>query len=106
VGFISLGAGIAGPALWPVLPILIASSVLFGSQPGMSSLMAVRARELSDGTAMPSVMRAMILANSCGSVLGGLLVPALYGATESHAVLFLVGGAAMLVGAVAARPKH
>ncbi|HEY7599396.1 MAG TPA: YbfB/YjiJ family MFS transporter, partial [Candidatus Limnocylindrales bacterium] len=41
VGFVCLGVGIGGPALWPALPVLIVSSMLFGAQPGMSSLMAV-----------------------------------------------------------------
>jgi len=105
-GFICLGAGIGAPALWPVLPVLIASSALFGAQPGMSSLMAVRAREIAEGAAMARVMRAMILANSGGSLIGGIAVPFLYGLTESHALLFLVGGAAMAAGAIAAWPHQ
>ena len=106
IGFVALGAGIAGPALLPSLAILIASSALFGAQPGMSSLMAVRARELGSPEAMPRVMRAMILANACGAVIGGIAVPALYGATESHAAVFVLGGAAMLAGALAAWPRR
>ncbi len=106
IGFVALGVGIGGPAVWSSLAILIASSALFGAQPGMSSLMAVRARELGSPQAMPRVMRAMILANSCGSVVGGIAVPALYGATESHAAVFALGGAAMLAGALAVWPRH
>src|SRR5690606_29508414 len=63
IGFVALGIGIAAPAWWPALGVLFLSSVLFGAQPGMSSLMAVRARELGAPEAMPRVMRAMILAN-------------------------------------------
>ncbi len=106
VGFLALGAGIGGPALWPVVAMLVISSALFGAQPGMSALMAVRARELGSPEAMPRVMRAMILANSCGAVIGGLTVPALYGLTGSHGAVFLLGGAAMLVGAMAAWPSQ
>jgi predicted MFS family arabinose efflux permease len=105
-GFVALGLGIGGPALWPALVILVLSSMLFGAQPGMSALMAVRARELGSPDAMPRVMRAMILANSCGAVIGGLTVPALYGLTGSHGAVFLLGGAAMLVGAMAAWPSR
>lgn len=105
-GFVALGLGIGGPALWPALVMLLLSSALFGAQPGMSVLMAVRARELGSPEAMPRVMRAMILANSCGAVLGGLMVPALYGLTGSHGAVFLLGGAAMLVGAMAAWPSQ
>ncbi len=106
IGFVSLGAGIGAPALWPAAPILIASSALFGAQPGMSSLMAVRARELGTAPAMPRIMRAMILANACGAVTGGVAVPMLYAATGGHAALFLLGGGAMLLGAVAAWPRR
>jgi len=105
-GFAALGLGIGGPALWPVIGMLVLSSALFGAQPGMSVLMAVRARELGSSDAMPRVMRAMILANSCGAVIGGLTVPALYGLTGSHGAVFLMGGAAMLVGAMAAWPSQ
>lgn len=106
VGFVALGLGIGGPALWPALVMLVLSSMLFGAQPGMSVLMAVRARELGSPDAMPRVMRAMILANSCGAVIGGLAVPALYGLTGSHGAVFLLGGAAMLAGAMAAWPSR
>ena len=105
-GFLALGIGIGGPALWPAVVMLVLSSVLFGAQPGMSALMAVRARELGSPEAMPRVMRAMILANSCGAVIGGLTVPALYGLTGSHGAVFLLGGAAMLTGAMAAWPSQ
>lgn len=106
IGFVALGAGIAGPALLSSVVVLAASSALFGAQPGMSSLMAVRARELGGPDAMPRVMRAMILANSCGAVIGGIAVPALYGATESHGAVFMLGGAAMFAGALAAWPRR
>jgi hypothetical protein len=106
VGFVALGFGIGGPALWPAFAMLLLSSALFGAQPGMSVLMAVRARELGTSEAMPRVMRAMILANSCGAVIGGLTVPALYGLTGSHGAVFLLGGGAMLVGAMAAWPSQ
>lgn len=105
-GFVALSLGIGGPALWPAVAMLVLSSALFGAQPGMSALMAVRARELGSPEAMPRVMRAMILANSCGAVIGGLTVPALYGLTGSHGAVFLLGGAAMLVGAMAAWPSQ
>jgi predicted MFS family arabinose efflux permease len=105
-GFVALSLGIGGPALWPVVAMLVLSSALFGAQPGMSVLMAVRVRELGSPEAMPRVMRAMILANSCGAVIGGLTVPALYGLTGSHGAVFLLGGAAMLTGAMAAWPSQ
>ncbi len=116
--FVLLGFGIALPALWPWLgslidslaspttwfatTVFVASSVLFGAQPGLSSLMAARARDLAGSVDMGPVMRAMILANGSGGVAAGLLVPWTYGQLGRHEPLFLMGGAAMLLaGAVA-----
>ena len=104
IAFAALGLGLGAPGLWPATLVLVASSVLFGAQPGLSSLMAARARDLGPPAGIAGVMRAMILANSLGSVSGGLLVPWLYGELGSHAPLFLLGGAAMLMAAVAALP--
>lgn len=84
--------------------ILIASSVLFGAQPGLSSLMAARTRDLGQPEQMGRIMRAMILANACGGVLGGLVVPWAYGLGWSQPALFVIGGAAMGLAAVAASP--
>ena len=99
-----LGAGVAVPSLWPVVAMLFVSSVVFGAQPGLSSLMAARARDLGSRDMMPRFMRAMILANSCGAFLGGLFFPWAYGALASPALLFLTGGAALALAAAAAWP--
>lgn len=104
IAFIAIGAGVAAPAFWPVAPVLLASSMLFGAQPGLSSLMAARARDLGDPTRIPDVMRAMILSSSTGGAVGGIAVPALLEATGSREVLFICGGVALLVAAVAAAP--
>lgn len=84
--------------------VLIASSVLFGAQPGLSSLMAARTRDLGRPEAMGRIMRAMILANASGGLAGGAVVPWLYGLGWSQQALFVMGGAAMLTAAVAASP--
>jgi len=120
-GFAILAVGISLPALWPATAFLFASSIIFGAQPGLSSLMAARARDLGDPAEMPRVMRAMILANAAGGVLGGLSVPWVFAgglaevlprdttiagpllavlAAGGHAPLFLLGGAAMALGAL------
>jgi predicted MFS family arabinose efflux permease len=104
--FVVLGAGILAPALLAVAPVLVASSVIFGAQPGLSSLMAARARDLGRAEAMGRVMRAMILANASGALIGGIAVPWIYAATASQALLFMIGGLAMLAAAAAAWPRR
>lgn len=106
IGFFALALGIAAPALWPSSAVLLLSSMLFGAQPGLSSLMAARARDLAQPDEMPRVMRAAILSNSAGAVIGGACVPWLYGLglLGSQAGVFLIGGVVMLAGAIAAVP--
>ncbi len=84
--------------------VLIASSVLFGAQPGLSSLMAARTRDLGQPEAMGRIMRVMILANASGGLAGGAVIPWLYGLGWSQQALFVMGGAAMLTAALAASP--
>ena len=103
-GFLLLAGGIAWPALWPIAAVLAFSSAAFGMQPGLSSLLAARTRDLSTAAAMPRVMRAMILASSASSAVGGLVVPMLFEHAGGHAPVLLLGGAAMLAGAVLALP--
>lgn len=84
--------------------VLLASSVLFGAQPGLSSLLAARVRDLGAPEQMGRIMRVMILANASGGLIGGLAVPWLYGRGWSQPALFVIGGAAMLLAAVVAWP--
>ncbi|MEZ5849524.1 MAG: YbfB/YjiJ family MFS transporter [Hyphomicrobiaceae bacterium] len=104
VALVVLGLGIAGPWLLPTVPVLFLSTAIFGAQPGISSLMAARARDLGDPTQMGRVMRLMILSNSVGAVAGGVLVPWIYAAFGGHAAVFLTGGLAMLAGAAVVLP--
>lgn len=99
LAFVVIGAGIAAPAVWSAAPVLVASSVLFGAQPGLSSLMAARARDLADPAEAADVMRAMILASASGGAMGGAAVPALLAATGSRELLFAGGGGALVVAA-------
>lgn len=120
LSFLVIGAGIGAPAvlgepgnLVGALPIgglvpalLLASAVLFGAQPGLSSLMAARVRDLGRPDRMPGTMRAMILANACGGLAGGIIVPWGYAVTGRHQPLFLLGGLAMAAAAVAVWPRR
>ena len=104
LSLLAVGAGIAMPHFWPATVLLVASSVLFGAQPGLSSLMAARARDLGRQSEMPRIMRAMILASSTGGFLGGLVFPWAYGVLGNASDLFLIGGLALGFAAVAALP--
>ncbi len=97
-----LGVGVAAPVGWRIEPMLVLSSMIFGAQPGVSVLLAARARDLGHASTMPQIMRAMILANGAGAVAGGLLMPWLFARLGHHDGLFLWGGGALLVAALAA----
>jgi MFS family permease len=104
VSFITLGLGIGAPLLSAAGGVLFLSSVLFGAQPGLSALMAARVRDLADAEHMPRLMRAMILASSGGAVFAGAILPQIYELTQSHVLVFALGGAAMIVGGLIVAP--
>ncbi len=62
LSFFVLGIGIAAPVLSATATVLVASSLLFGAQPGISTLLAARVRDLAEADHMPQLMRAMIRA--------------------------------------------
>jgi MFS family permease len=102
--FIALAFGIAAPGFDGAMGVLIASTVIFGTQPGLSALIAARARDLGSAAAMPRLMRQMILINAVGAGIAGMAFPALYQATGRTDTLFLIAGAIMATGAVLAAP--
>ena len=104
LSFFVLGLGIAAPLLSSAGGVLLASSLLFGAQPGLSVLMAARVRDLADAHQMPRLMRAMILASALGSVVAGMVLPQIYEATLSHVLVFAIGGGAMLLGSLLVAP--
>jgi predicted MFS family arabinose efflux permease len=104
LSFLILGIGIAAPALSVAGIVLIASSLLFGAQPGLSTLLAARVRDLAAAEYMPRLMRAMILASALGSVTAGAVLPQIYEATQSHVLLFALGGASMIIGGLLVAP--
>lgn len=104
VSFLALGIGIAAPILSSATIVLLASSLLFGAQPGLSTLMAARTRDLADADHMPRLMRAMILCSAIGAVAAGFVLPQIYEATQSHVLIFALGGASMILGAVLVAP--
>ena len=98
--FVLLGLGVAGPAFLVMLPVLWFSSILYGGQPGLASIMAARAREMGEAADMPRMMRATILANAFGAAIGGLSFPLLLDISGNYDPIFAIGGGAMLLGAL------
>ena len=103
--FVLLGFGVGGPAVLAVGAVLWLSSMLYGGQPGLASIMAARAREMGKASAMPRMMRVTILANACGAAVGGLAMPYIF-ELAGYDILFVLGGVAMLLGAVVTLPRR
>lgn len=98
VTYLILAVGLMMPWLAHTTTALIASTIIFGVQPGASTLLGARARDLGSAPEMPAMMRSIILANGIGSALAGIAVPKLLDLTGSYELLFLTGGLAMLLG--------
>ena len=96
--------GVALPWFANVAPSLILSTIIFGAQPAVSTLLGARARDLGRASEMPAMMRSIILANGLGSAAAGVAIPMLLAETQSYEVLFLVGGFALLLGGLLCVP--
>lgn len=106
VTFLVLGAGIAGPAIAAWAPVLWLSSMIFGAQPGVSTVKAALARDHAQPQDMPGIMRVMITASATGAAVGGAAFPMLFNLTGAYEPLFLVGGGAMFVAALMIRLRR
>jgi len=102
--FAGLAAGIALPVLVPALPALIVSSLVFGAQPGLSAVIAGRARQVVGVRDMPQVWRWMVLSVGISQTIGGYALVTLFDATGSYTPVFLIGGGAMALGALLSLP--
>jgi len=104
ISFLAVGIGIGAPLVSGASGVLLLSSILFGAQPGLSTLLAARVRDLADAEHMPRLMRGMIFASAIGAVGAGAVLPQIYEMTQSHVLIFALGGAAMLIGALVVAP--
>lgn len=100
ITFLVMAIGVGLPWLSAVPLALLASTIIFGAQPAVSTLLGARARDLGEASEMPAMIRAIILANGIGSALAGVMIPMLLDLTKSYEVLFLVGGSALFLGAL------
>ncbi len=99
-----LAAGIAIPVLLPTLPALIASSLIFGAQPGLSAVISGRTRQVVGVRDMPHVWRWMVLSVGLAQTVAGYALVSLFDATGSYTPVFLVGAGAMALGAILSLP--
>jgi len=104
--FVVLGAGIAAPAVAVLAPVLWLSTIVFGAQPGVTTVTAARARDLTDGASIASLMRVLILSSAIGAAVGGIAFPAMFTAAGRYDLLFAVGGGAMFLAAIFTYPRR
>ena len=102
--FIVLGLGVGLPFLNVSSVSLVFSTILFGSQPAVSTLLAARIRDLSDEAAVATLMRNMILANGLGSAAGGIFLTNLFATYQNYGLIFLSGSIAFALGALFSAP--
>lgn len=104
ITFTVMAIGVALPWFAHGQAGLIISTIIFGAQPALSTLLGARARDLGRADEMPAMIRSIILANAIGSAAAGMTIPLLLDLTQSYELLFLVGGIALLLGAILSAP--
>ena len=95
----SLAAGVALPVILPFAWVLVFSSLVVGAQPGFSAIISGRVHQIVGPEEMPPLWRAMALVGGVAQVVAGYSLVALFEMTGSYVPIFLIGGAAMAVGA-------
>ncbi|MBT5664784.1 MAG: YbfB/YjiJ family MFS transporter [Rhodospirillaceae bacterium] len=102
--FAVLAFGVALPVIVATPAALVASSLIFGAQPALSTVIAGRARQVVGPRDMPHVWRWMVLAVGLGQTVAGYGLVTLFNVTGSYTPVFLIGGAAMAAGALLSLP--
>ena len=102
--FTVLAIGVALPVLIVAPVTLAASSLIFGAQPALSTVIAGRARQVVGPHDMPHVWRWMVLAVGLGQTVAGYGLVMMLNATGNYTPVFLTGGAAMAAGALFSLP--
>ena len=106
VSFFVLGVGVILPALVTSIPALWVSTIVFGTQPGVSAIKAARARDLGSAETMPSVMRVMVISSSLGGAAGGVVFPAIFSTMASYELMFLIAGASIIIAGFSVCPQR
>ena len=98
--FAALSASIILPVLIPGAAIIIFSSLVFGSQPGSSAVIASRAQQAMGAASMVPLWRWMVVSVGTAQIVGGIGLVELYNRTGDYRPVFLVGGVAMALAAL------
>ena len=96
----SLAAGVALPVVLPTGWVLVLSSLVVGAQPGFSAIISGRVQQIVGPDEMPPLWHAMILTGGVAQAVAGYLLVALFEIAGSYVPIFLIGGAAMGIGAI------
>jgi len=102
LAFGAVAAGIVLPVIQPAGWALVVSSLVVGAQPGLTAIMSGRFHQLMGGARMAEVWRLSALVSTVFQAAGAYGYVSLFAATGSYVPLFLCGGAAMGLGALAA----
>ena len=79
---------------------LVISSLVVGAQPGFSAIISGRTHQIVGAEHMPQVWRWMALTSGVFQAIGGYAYVALFDAAGDYVPVFLLGAAAMALGAV------
>jgi predicted MFS family arabinose efflux permease len=93
--FAALSVSVILPVLVPGTAILVISSMVFGSQPGSSAVIASRAQQAMGTASMVPLWRWMVVSVGTAQIIGGIGLVELYNRTGDYRPVFLVGGIAM-----------
>lgn len=93
--FVALSASIILPVLLPGAAIIVFSSLVFGSQPGSSAVIASRAQRAMGAASMVPLWRWMVVSVGTAQIVGGIGLVELFNRTGDYRPVFLVGGVAM-----------
>jgi predicted MFS family arabinose efflux permease len=98
--FVALSASIILPVLIPGAAVIIFSSLVFGSQPGSSAVIASRAQQAMGTASMVPLWRLMVVSVGTAQIIGGIGLVELYNRTGDYRPIFLIGGIAMALAAL------
>ena len=99
-----LAVGISAPGFQTDTVVLTVSSMTFGAQPGVSALIAARARDEGCLNVLPLLMRQLILINGIAAAIAGICLPVLFEQSETYRSLFWLAGGFMGLGAALSVP--
>ena len=99
-----LAVGISAPGFQTNASVLLISSMTFGAQPGVSALIAARARDVGCLNVLPLLMRQLILINGIAAAIAGVCLPVFFEQNATYGSLFWLAGGFMGLGAALSVP--